>query len=288
MKYAELVKQGQSKLFKAGMNDASADAWILMEKICNISKTDYFVKMHDQVSEENVVSYFTAIDKRLTHYPLQYILGEWQFMGLDFKVNENVLIPRQDTEVLVLKVLDILGEEYKKDKRQVRILDMCTGSGCIGISIAKLYPESMVTAVDISEEALVVARENAKINDIENIEFISSDLFENLSVDGDDDKFDIIVSNPPYISTEEMKSLMPEVRDYEPRMALDGDDDGLIFYRRIIADSKPFIKSGGFLVFEIGCTQAEDVKELMRTRYESIEVLEDLAGLDRVVAGRRK
>lgn len=288
MKYSELVKQGQSKLFKSGVSDAATDAWILMESICNISKTDYFLKMHDEVSQENVDKYFAAINKRLTHYPLQYILGEWQFMGLNFKVNESVLIPRQDTEVLVIKVLNILEEEYKKDKKQVKILDMCTGSGCIGISLAKLYPRSRIIAVDKSEEALAVAKENAKINNIENIEFISSDLFENLTINEGEERFDIIVSNPPYISSKEIETLMPEVKDFEPRMALDGDEDGLIFYRRIVQDSKPFIKSKGFLVFEIGCTQAEDVKELMRTRYENLEVIEDLAGLDRVVSGRRK
>ena len=157
MKYSELVKQGQVKLFKAGMNDAAIDAWILLENICNISRTDYFVKMHDEVPNEYVSSYFDAIDKRLTHYPLQYILGQWQFMGMNFKVNENVLIPRQDTEVLVVKVLNIIQEEYK-NYDNIKILDMCTGSGCIGISLAKLCERAQVTAVDLSKEALEIAK----------------------------------------------------------------------------------------------------------------------------------
>lgn len=288
MKYSELVKQGHSRLFKAGISDATTDAFILLESICNISKTEYFLKMNEEVEDGIESQYFAAIDKRSTHYPLQYIVGEWQFMGLDFKVNESVLIPRQDTEVLVEKVLEILKREYKKEKKTVKILDMCTGSGCIGISLAKLFKNSVVVAIDKSDDALQVARENALINNIDNIEFICSDLFEKVVINENEEKFDIIVSNPPYISTTEIENLMPEVKNYEPRMALDGDEDGLLFYRRIIEESKLFIKDKGFLVFEIGCTQAESVKELMRMKYGNLEVYEDLAGLDRVVVGQKK
>ena len=287
MKYSELVKQGQVKLFKAGIGDAGVDAWILLENICNISRTDYFVKMHDEVPDEYVSSYLAAIDKRLTHYPLQYILGQWHFMGLDFKVNENVLIPRQDTEILVVKILNIIQEEYKNQDK-IRILDMCTGSGCIGISLAKLGKKVEVTAVDLSKEALMVARENAKLNDVTNIQFFESDLFKEFSLYSDCEPFDIIVSNPPYICSKEIESLMAEVKNFEPRMALDGDEDGLVFYRRIVEGCKPYIKKGGYLAFEIGWNQAEDVKELMRSRYENLEVVQDLAFLDRVVVGKRK
>ena len=165
---------------------------------------------------------------------------------------------------------------------------MCTGSGCIGISLAKLCERAQVTAVDLSKEALEIAKENAKLNDVTNIEFINSDLFKKFYAYNDQEPFDIIVSNPPYISSSEIETLMPEVKDFEPRMALDGDEDGLTFYKSIVTESKPFIKSSGYLVFEIGCSQAEDVKAIMRSKYENIEVIEDLAGLDRVVAGKRK
>ena len=287
MKYAELVKQGQVKLFKAGIGDAGVDAWILLENICNISRTDYFVKMHDEVPDEYVSSYLAAIDKRLTHYPLQYILGEWHFMGLRFKVNENVLIPRQDTEILVVKILNMIQEEFK-NQDNIKILDMCTGSGCIGISLAKLCNKVEVTAVDLSKEAIVVARENARMNDVKNIHFIESDLFKAFNMYNDQEPFDIIVSNPPYICSKEIESLMAEVKNFEPRMALDGDEDGLVFYKRIVDECNPYIKKGGYLAFEIGWNQAEDVKELMRTRYDNLEVVQDLACLDRVVVGKRK
>ena len=287
MKYAELVKQGQVKLFKAGIGDAGVDAWILLENICNISRTDDFVKMHDEGPDEYVSSYLAAIDKRLTHYPLQYILGEWHFMGIKFKVNENVLIPRQDTEVLVVKILNIIQEEFKHQDK-IKILDMCTGSGCIGISLAKLCNKVEVTAVDLSKEAIVVARENARMNDVKNIHFIESDLFKVFNMYNDQEPFDIIVSNPPYICSKEIDSLMAEVKNFEPRMALDGDEDGLVFYRKIVEGCKPYIKKGGYLAFEIGWNQAEDVKELMRSRYDNLEVVQDLAFLDRVVVGKRK
>lgn len=287
MKYSELVRQGLSKMVKVGVVDADTDAWILLEKICNISKTDYFVKMHDSVADDLVKQYFAAIDRRITHYPLQYIIGEWEFMGLTFKVNEKVLIPRSDTETLVINALNIMEKEYK-NVENIKVLDMCTGSGCIGISLAKICEKCNVLAIDVSREALAVASENAELNQVENIEFQKSDLFEIFDEMGEDRRFDIIISNPPYIPTSDIETLMPEVRDYEPRLALDGDEDGLKFYRRIVAGSKHFLKHGGYLMFEIGYNQAEAVKELMNTKYDNLEVIKDLGGNDRVVIGKRK
>lgn len=289
MKYAELVKQGQSKLFKSGINDADYDAWILMEKICSISKTDYFTKMQDEVPDEMVAAYFEAIDKRITHYPLQYIVGEWEFMGLKFIVNENVLIPRQDTEVLVETAIRIIENEFENAERKIEILDMCTGSGCIGISLAKFCENVEITAVDLSEAALAVAKENAGINDIDNIKFLCSDLYQKLGDEVNEvyRKFDIIISNPPYINTKDIDTLMPEVRDYEPRMALDGDEDGLKFYRNIIFQSRNYLKQNGCILFEIGCEQGNAVKEIFeKNQYKDIEVIRDLSGLERVVVGR--
>lgn len=284
MKYAELVKQGQIKLFKAGINNADFDAWVLVEKICEISRTEYFVKMHDEVSEDIVTSYFEAIDKRITHYPLQYIVGEWEFMGIPFKVNENVLIPRQDTEILVEKALEIIGSEFEKIKGKISVMDMCTGSGCIGISVAKKCQNTSVTCVDISKAALEVAKENGKLNGVKNISFIESDLFENVN-----GKFNVIISNPPYITSAEIKKLMPEVKDFEPHLALDGDSDGLKFYKLIINQSKEYLNENGYILFEIGCDQGEQVKKLLFEKgYTDIEVLKDLGGNDRVVIGKRR
>lgn len=284
MKYAELVKQGQIKLFKAGINNADFDAWVLVEKICGISRTEYFVKMHDEVSEDIVTSYFEAIDKRITHYPLQYIVGEWEFMGIPFKVNENVLIPRQDTEILVEKALEIIGSEFEKIKGKISVMDMCTGSGCIGISVAKKCQNTSVTCVDISKAALEVAKENGKLNGVKNISFIESDLFENVN-----GKFNVIISNPPYITSAEIKKLMPEVKDFEPHLALDGDSDGLKFYKLIINQSKEYLNENGYILFEIGYDQGEQVKKLLFEKgYTDIEVLKDLGGNDRVVIGKRR
>lgn len=289
MKYTELVKQGQLKLFQSGINDADYDAWILMEKICCISKTDYFTKMNDEVPDEMVDAYFEAIDKRITHYPLQYIVGEWEFMGLKFIVNENVLIPRQDTEVLVETAIRIIENEYGQNEQAVDILDMCTGSGCIAVSLSKSCKNSKITAVDLSEEALSVARENADINEVYNIHFLCSDLFQKLGDDVNEvyRKFDIIISNPPYINTKEIDSLMPEVKNYEPRMALDGDVDGLRFYKNIIFQSKNYLKPKGCILFEIGCEQGEAVREILeKNQFKGIEIIRDLSGHERVVIGR--
>ena len=284
MKYAELVKQGQLKLFKAGINDYDFDAWVLVEKICGISRTEYFVKMHDEVSMEAADRYFQAIDKRITHYPLQYIVGEWEFMGLTFKVNEHVLIPRQDTEVLVEKAVSVIESEFTNYKGNINVMDMCTGSGCIGISVAKNVNHTHVTCVDVSKEALEVAKENAQNNKVKNISFVQSDLFTNVS-----GKYNVIISNPPYITSSEIEKLMPEVKDYEPRIALDGDKDGLKFYRLIIERSKEYLEEKGFILFEIGYDQGKQVKELLKQKgFADIEVLKDLSGNDRVVMGKRR
>lgn len=284
MKYAELVKQGQLNLFKAGINDHDYDAWILVEKICRISRTEYFAKMQEEVPDDIKEEFFKAIKKRTTHYPLQYIVGEWEFMGLPFKVNENVLIPRQDTELLVEKTINVINEDFNTEKSEIKVLDMCTGSGCIAISIADMVPNIKVTAVDLSVNALKIAKKNADLNKVTNISFINSDLFDKVR-----GKYSIIVSNPPYIKSKEVDKLMPEVRDYEPRMALDGDDDGLKFYKKIISECDKYLENDGSILFEIGYDQAEQVKQLLQKNgFADIEVLKDLSGNDRVVTGKRR
>lgn len=280
MKYREMYNQGVEKLSSEKITDAKIDARLLLEYTCKTDRNALFLKGDMDVSKEQEQIYFELIEKRGNHIPLQHLTGEQDFMGLTFEVNECVLIPRQDTECLVEIVLKHLHDGMK-------ILDMCTGSGCILISLLHYSNNCMGVGVDLSEEALKVATSNAErlgnngIADAMDISFVHSDLFK--KVDGE---FDIIVSNPPYIKTEVIDTLMPEVRDFEPMMALDGTEDGLHFYRRIISDAKKHLCRGGQLFFEIGYDQGEEVSDLMRENgYVDVEVAKDLAGLDRVVYG---
>jgi len=280
MKYRDLYSQGIEKLSSENIPDAKVDARILLEYACKTDRNALFLQGDMEVKAEDEKVYLELISKRITNIPLQYLTGEQDFMGLTFKVNESVLIPRQDTECLVEIVLKHLHDG-------MRILDMCTGSGCILISLLHYSNDCEGVGADLSKDALKVAADNAKrlsdngISDKMNVNFIHSDLFENI-----DGKFDIIVSNPPYIKTEVIKGLMPEVREHEPMLALDGMEDGLYFYRRIIDDAKNHLSRGGQLFFEIGHDQGQEVSDLMRKAgYANVEVLKDLAGLDRVVYG---
>ena len=224
-------------------------------------------------ADDLLKEYELAVKKRAEHIPLQYIVGETEFMGLKFKVNSNVLIPRQDTETLV-------EEALKKVKPGMKVLDMCTGSGCIIISILHNVEGVKGYAVDISKQAVNVAKENAKLNEVP-VLFERSDLFEMVT-----EKFDVIVSNPPYIPTDVIPQLMPEVQVFEPVEALDGKEDGLYFYRKIVEQSRDYLNPGGYLMFEIGYDQGKDVSEMMTDAgFSDVCVKKDLAGNDRVVTG---
>ena len=280
MKYKDLYTQGMEKLSSENIADAKIDARLLLEYVCNTDRNALFLKPDMEVTDQEVQKYLELIAKRMKHIPLQHLTGEQDFMGLTFTVNEHVLIPRQDTECLVEIVLKHLHDG-------MRILDMCTGSGCILISLLHYSNDCQGVGVDLSKEAVEIATHNAKvlgsngIADKMDATFIQSDLFEKVR-----GKFDIIVSNPPYIKTEVINTLMPEVKDYEPMMALDGTKDGLYFYRNIILDAKKHLNRGGQLFFEIGYDQGREVSELMREAgYADVEVAKDLAGLDRVVYG---
>lgn len=278
----KIYKEGAEILANAGIAEATIDAWYLLEYVTGISKASYFGNPFREVEEADAEKYFAYIEKRSKRIPLQHITGSQEFMGYEFKVNEHVLIPRQDTECLVEEALKVL-------KTDMKVLDMCTGSGCILLSLLKMGCERRHivgldgTGVDVSEEALKVASENAKNLDV-NIRLVKSDLFEN--VEKIEDKYQLIVSNPPYIRTKVIEELQDEVRLHDPFIALDGKEDGLHFYRRIINDSKEYICPGGMLMFEIGHDQGEDVSNLMKEAgYVDIAVKKDLAGLDRVVVG---
>ena len=280
MNRREWVLYGQKELEEAQIENASGDAWYLFSECFHISREDYLFGMTDEINDKEAEErYKELIQKRKEHVPLQYILGTQEFMGYTFKVTPDVLIPRADTETVLEEVLDQLKQSKKPDT----ILDICTGSGCIAISLALILNPEVCIGTDISEKALKIAKANGE-NLAPMVKFIQSDLFENVTA-----SYDLIISNPPYITTEECGKLMPEVKGYEPMLALDGKEDGLYFYRAITKQAQDHLVPGGWLLYEIGCSQGEDVAALLRKyKFEDIEIRQDLAGLDRVVLGRKK
>ena len=280
MTYRECYAYGCEVLEQAQIADARLDARLLLEYICHTTQHDLILNGRRELSEAEQKEYKVLIAKRAERIPLQHITGEQEFMGFTFKVNEHVLIPRQDTEILVEEALNIL-------KSGMKVLDMCTGSGCILLSLLVLAKDCEGIGADISVNALKVAKENLKNISAQcgkelPAEFVESDLFTRF----EQEQFDIIVSNPPYIASAVIETLEPEVRLHEPIGALDGTADGLYFYRKIVTDSKRFLKKGGALLFEIGHDQGEAVAELMKAAgFTKVMVKKDYAGLDRVVYG---
>ena len=291
----EAYDYGVEQLEAEGIENAECDIRILLEDLCGVDREELFIGPDKVISRRETEIFMNAVTRRMGHYPVQYITGKQDFMGLTFTVSPDVLIPRQDTEILVEEVLKELNDGS-------RILDMCTGSGCILLSLLYYSNDCEGVGVDVSEDALKVARDNVgrlildetfdllfktggmgkKHLDEERIEFIESNLFNDVR-----GKFDIIVSNPPYIRSDVIPTLMEEVRDYEPILALDGKEDGLFFYREIIKKSPEYLNCGGKLFFEIGYDQADEVKKLMEEAgFKDIEVVQDYAHLDRVVWGR--
>jgi len=275
MNRKEAYELGIKTLTEAGIEEAKSDTLLLLEGICHVTRNDVLVHGEVELEKDVVTTYKDALQKRCTHIPVQHITGVQNFMGLDFTVNEHVLIPRFDTEILVEEVMKYLHDGFS-------ILDMCTGSGCILLSLLKYSNGCKGFGVDISTDALMVANTNKEKLGIE-ASFIESNLFEQVT-----GKYDIIVSNPPYIRSDVIPTLMEEVREHEPVLALDGMEDGLFFYREIIKMSPGYLNGGGMLFFEIGYDQAEDVNRLMEEAgYKDVTVVKDYAGLDRVVYGRR-
>lgn len=278
MTYREIYQEGVKVLTEAAIAEAALDARLLLEYVCKTDRNTLLAHGDREVTGEEQAQYLETIARRAAHVPLQHITGEQEFMGLTFAVNNKVLVPRQDTEVLVEEVMRNLHDG-------MRILDMCTGSGCILLSLLQYSNDCTGVGVDLSTDALAVARGNYERIRQQKPEmeasFLESDLF--TRVEG---RYDIIVSNPPYIRSDVIPNLMPEVRDYEPMMALDGTEDGLFFYREITKKAKDYLNRGGMLYYEIGCDQAEEVCAIMETEgFREIEVVKDFAGLDRVVYG---
>ena len=318
--WRELLDEGGARLSEAGVPDAGTDAWYLMEAAFGIDRVHYYLDqnrpIHAERLEKGYGRYQEMLQKRAERIPLQQILGMQDFMGMTFSVDENVLIPRQDTETLVERVL----RDYPE--KDLKLLDMCTGSGCIAISLAVLGGYQNVTAVDISEAALRVAKKNARRlfliqkgtawsesfqvsetpwcirlktwlakgprlqAEIEehSLTLLQSNLFQAVEADV---MYDVIVSNPPYIPSAVIDGLEPEVRDHEPRLALDGSEDGLYFYRVLALECSKHLNKGGCVYFEIGYDQAEAVSRILTIAgYREIEVIKDEPGLNRVVKAR--
>jgi len=278
--YGEVYQQGEALLREAQIDEAALDARLLLEFVCGTDRNTLLVHGDREVADEEYDNYRELIGRRAAHVPLQHLTGEQEFMGLTFIVNRDVLVPRQDTEVLVEEVMKNLHDG-------MRILDLCTGSGCILLSLLQYSNDCTGVGADLSREALAVAGENYERLRRERPEmeasFREGDLFEALEKG---ERFDIIVSNPPYIETGEIPALMPEVREHEPVMALDGGADGLAFYRRIAGGAGDYLNRGGMLFFEIGCDQADQVREIMtQAGFRQIEIVKDFAGLDRVAFG---
>ena len=273
------VKLGTAYLQEHNIENAAYDSFALFASITGMSRTDYFMKTDEVLSDEILCEYEKCIRLRAEHIPLQHIIGKAYFYGREFQVNQNVLIPRPDTEILVEQTLQILKEENS-------VLDMCTGSGCIILTLALENKLKKAIGVDLSLDALEVAKKNYNQLQAENVDFIQSDLFTELN-GVYDHAFDLIVSNPPYIRSDVIPTLSEEVRLHDPMLALDGFDDGLYFYRKITEAAPAYLKKGGWLMYEIGYDQGKDVSEMMKiSGFEDISVIQDLAGLDRVVRGR--
>ncbi|MDO5707650.1 MAG: peptide chain release factor N(5)-glutamine methyltransferase [Andreesenia angusta] len=282
VKIKTALEIGIERLVKREYNNPMLEVKLLLAYVLGMDKNELFFRLEEEISDEKLNEFYTLLEKRVKGYPIQYIIGNQEFMGLDFKVEEGILIPRPDTEVLVENIIKIAENRYKG--KIIRILDLCTGSGAIAISLAKYLSNSLVDAVDISDSAIEIARHNAIKNRVDDrVNIIKSDLFENIKR-----KYNIIVSNPPYIETETIDSLQIEVSEYEPRIALDGGKDGLKFYKEIIKQSVNYIEEDGILGFEIGHNQGKIVSELMNIDFYNIEIIKDLAKNDRVVIGYMK
>lgn len=273
MTYEQVLREGKAFLNAAKIEDYESDGWLLLANVLGWTRTRFFLDGAKECPAELAEQYKALLKQRANHVPTQHLLGIQEFMGLQFQVNEHVLIPRQETEQLVEWVMECAPQGSQ-------ILDLCTGSGCIAISLKSLRPDLTMTAVDLSEAALRVARANGAANHTK-IQWIQSDLFQKV-----EQTYDCIVSNPPYITWAELETLTAEVLEHEPRMALDGGEDGLDFYRQIIEEARNHLREGGMLFFEIGYDQGTTVPELMkRAGYEQVQCRKDYAGMDRMVCG---
>ncbi len=279
----QLINDGIKLLKERDFNNPSLDIQLILMYLLNKDKIYLYTHKDELVNEEIIKKYYEMLEKRNTGYPLQYMLNCQEFMGLEFYVEEGVLVPRADTETLVEKIINITKLDRFKDRKNINILDIGTGSGAIAVSLAYYVKNAQVTAVDISDTAIRVANINKEKFTLENLLVVKADLFDNLNFLSS--HFDIIVSNPPYIESKEIDKLQIEVAKYEPRLALDGGDSGLLYYEKIKEITGDLICENGILSVEIGHNQAQSVSSLFREikSVKNIEVDKDLYGNNRVV-----
>ncbi len=278
----ELLKLGLEILKDKEFSNPQLESRIILAKLLDVDKSYIYAYGDKEVPKDIESKFLELISKRAQGFPFQYIINEKEFMGLTFYVEEGVLVPRPDTEILVEYVLDYIKKNY--ENKSIKVLDLGSGSGAISLSIAKYVPNSYVYGIDIDDIPLKVCNINKERFNLSNVEFLKGDMF--APIYNMKNTFHIIASNPPYIPRKEIEKLQREVKDFEPRLALDGGEDGLDFYRRIISQAKEFLISDGLLIFEIGYDQGLAVKEIMEHNdFEDVKILKDLQGLDRVVLG---
>ncbi len=283
----ELLNIGKEKLESTGNEYAKYERKVLLEEVLGCNYMFMLMNADEEVAPEKEAEYLRLIEGRCKHYPLQYLLGVAHFMDYTFTVNENVLIPRNDTEILVETASEILRETLQDDMpvecdadKTYKVLDLCCGSGCIGISLKLYHKDIDLTLSDVSKDALEVTRQNLERHEVK-AKLICDSLFAGII-----EKQNMIVSNPPYIESRVIDTLMPEVKEYEPMLALDGGEDGLDFYNQIIEEAPNYLHDNGWLLFEIGHNQGEAVrKKMTELGFKDVQVKKDYAGLDRVVYG---
>ena len=280
-----LLREGTKRLIEANITTARLDAEVLLYNLLGVERTYLHMYPEREVAEKTQREFRIGIEKRAKHMPIQYIVNRQEFMGLDFRVEEGVLIPRADTEILVEKVLDIYKDNYYP--HMVKIIDMGTGSGAIAVSLAKYIDNCSITAIDTCSNSLKTAIKNADFHNVKDkITFYLGDLFDPIDKQYEYGTYDFVISNPPYIPRPVIGTLGSNVKDYEPHLALDGGVDGLDFYRKITAGAKNYLKKSSWLLFEIGHDQGKDVGKILNINgFKNIDVLQDLAGLDRVIVG---
>jgi release factor glutamine methyltransferase len=268
-----ILRQATEFLKSNNIKEAQLDAEILLCGILEVSRSKLYILRRESITEEQYKKYKEYLNRRITREPVDYILGNSEFMGLNFNVNSNVLIPRQETELIVEH-----ANKFIKETKAKNILDLCTGSGCVAVSLAYYNDNVSVVASDVSEAALEVAKSNALINNVsEKIKFIKSDMFNNII----DEKFDIIISNPPYVKNDEYKGLEKEIF-FEPKIAFLADDDGLTFYRIIAQKAKQYLNKKGMLLLELNSNISSKVADLFND-FNSVSIVKDYSGLDRIL-----
>ena len=282
----EIYRWGVEEIKSVALKTAEYETALLIEKFFSVSRTKLLSFGRDIFPEEKDILLFKeAVERRKNGEPLQYILGEWEFYGLEFKVGRGVLVPRADTETLVEEAIDFLNALHKETpEKTLRVLDLCSGSGCIAISVAKNCPFADVTAVELNDEPLKFLNENITLNDAENVKAIKGDVLKDAFKFED---FDLILSNPPYIPTKDIEGLSAEVKN-EPFEALDGGDDGLIFYRALGEHWADRLCVGGKMMVEIGIGQEADVEDIFKKKLKNVYSKKDLNGIYRVVVGTKE